>query len=504
MPFRELTSANARGLLSVCELHSAMQLQQDERGRAAYVCAAGESSFYRRKPHQLSSTLAFMLGRDELRAYRVRAAEIEPLRECLVWLREQNPHFKSHWSKLERVGPLWAEVQAQIPQGRSNVPVRIRRNRAMDAAASVTIGETLGSEDAVLVLVDPEDLPRSWATLDALAEPIGEAVPRASGEVADAGAARGAGQGGPMDIEMRPEWFRDITAAVRDSEQSSTVTLGDNHLDAKLFPDLHPYGTGSLHGEEGSGGMQRYAKSRLLSLQHHFRRSPVWSFWMLERIIKNDLYFRERKRKGRAMHEATAAQRASAQEGALTAKSAPAPEAVPTSTSASAGVQAETLRGQKRSAEAAGLPSGPTPQDAAGTVRDNYAVLFGRVEPRHIPESSAWWKARQTELMSISDEHELGLMTGMVTSTQNDASAELLAHARRGPCAKATQEELYEYSPIPLVGCHAFREGPLNIYSVPASASQRMLSKASWLCIRSCFFRRVRRFSFGRWQAVAC
>ena len=47
--------------------------------------------------------------------------------------------------------------------------------------------------------------------------------------------------------------------------------------------------------------------------------------------------------------------------------------------------------------------------------------------------------------MSISDEHELGLMTGMVTSTQNDASPELLVHARRGPCAVPNDEEMCSY-----------------------------------------------------------
>ena len=47
--------------------------------------------------------------------------------------------------------------------------------------------------------------------------------------------------------------------------------------------------------------------------------------------------------------------------------------------------------------------------------------------------------------MAISDDHELGLMTGMVTSTQNDYSPELLAHARRGPCAAPTECEMVEY-----------------------------------------------------------
>ena len=109
-------------------------------------------------------------------------------------------------------------------------------------------------------------------------------------------------------------------------------------------------------------------------------------------------------------------------------------------------------RGRKRSAEGAGL--GERPEDDAAVpaaapgggapARDNYTTLFGRVDPRHIPESSGWWHSRQAELMAISDDHELGLMSGMVTSTQNDASPELLAHARRGPCAAPQEAEMYE------------------------------------------------------------
>ena len=42
-------------------------------------------------------------------------------------------------------------------------------------------------------------------------------------------------------------------------------------------------------------------------------------------------------------------------------------------------------------------------------------------------------------------DHELGLPTGMVTHTQSDYSLELLARARRGPCAIPTGEEAYEH-----------------------------------------------------------
>ena len=57
--------------------------------------------------------------------------------------------------------------------------------------------------------------------------------------------------------------------------------------------------------------------------------------------------------------------------------------------------------------------------------------------PKDIPESSAWWHSRQAELLAIADDHELGIMSGMATITQNDNAPELLAHVARGACARA-------------------------------------------------------------------
>ena len=134
-----------------------------------------------------------------------------------------------------------------------------------------------------------------------------------------------------------------------------------------------------------------------------FGRSTVWSFQFLDRLIKNDLYFR---------HQARGRQ----QSAAAAASATPDP-------AAASGV----ARGTKRPA------------------RDMYAEHFGRVDPRHIPESGSWWKARQTEVTAVGDDHELGQMTHMVTVTQNDLAPELIAHARRGPCAVPTQEEKFAY-----------------------------------------------------------
>ena len=94
---------------------------------------------------------------------------------------------------------------------------------------------------------------------------------------------------------------------------------------------------------------------------------------------------------------------------------------------------------RKRTASAACLDDPNAPAD--GVKQDNYDMLLGRVDPRDIPESGGWWKQQQTELMAISDDHEMGLMTSIVTVTHNDLSPELIAHASRGPCAVPKDDE---------------------------------------------------------------
>ena len=96
-PFGELCTEAAQGVLACCNIQSSIAEQRDSCGLAAYVCSAGETSFWRRPPTQIAGTLAFMLGRDTAEfgrvrgAGRIRAAEQQPLRECLLWLRTHNP-----------------------------------------------------------------------------------------------------------------------------------------------------------------------------------------------------------------------------------------------------------------------------------------------------------------------------------------------------------------------------------------------------------------------------
>ena len=101
-PFADLKTEDARGRLSVCNLISSMKKHQDEKGRAAYASSAAETVFFRRQPEQLATTLAFMLGHNEGQVFRIRESEVKPLRECLLWLREHNPHIKQYLTNFEK------------------------------------------------------------------------------------------------------------------------------------------------------------------------------------------------------------------------------------------------------------------------------------------------------------------------------------------------------------------------------------------------------------------
>ncbi len=196
-----------------------------------------------------------------------------------------------------------------------------------------------------------------------MGEKIGNAEYRAAAHSAD-----GAEE---HSVDLPSTWGPDMSEAAKEMERTARVTLGDRNLDAKLFPQWHPYGTGSLEAEEDNVSMSEYLRNRLLLLQNDFRRSPVWAFQSLDRIIKNDLYFRH--------HYSFSGQKGKRKENAAMASAA---------TTAS-----DDAESRKRKSSAAGLSSSD-PDEGSGR-QDNYEMLFGRTDPRHIPASAAWWKARQ-------------------------------------------------------------------------------------------------------------
>ena len=174
--FQALRSEEARAALACCNLDSSMVDSQDQRGRPAYAGSVGDTAIWRRQSLQLQTTLAFMLAKDEGRLFRVKAANFEDVRKCFLRLRQKNPHVRLLMTNLERFGALYAKIQTLVILWRKDTPVRIVRSpRAAAAVSEATqLEDTIGSDDAVLVVMDPSEVPCTWASLDLLSERIGE------------------------------------------------------------------------------------------------------------------------------------------------------------------------------------------------------------------------------------------------------------------------------------------------------------------------------------------
>ena len=82
--------------------------------------------------------------------------------------------------------------------------------------AALELEDTIGDEEAVLVVVDPQELPRTWASLDLSGEQIGE------------GTYRGTPDDAALDqsVTMEEQWRPPMTAAVSGVQQAARITLG--------------------------------------------------------------------------------------------------------------------------------------------------------------------------------------------------------------------------------------------------------------------------------------
>ena len=97
--------------------------------------------------------------------------------------------------------------------------------------------------------------------------------------------------------------------------------------------------------EAGSGSLKAHAKNRAGSIQSWFRRTALWAFWFLDRLIKNELFNlnRSKRRRGR---------------------------------------------------------------NAPGAAADPHVFTrnFGSAVPQNIPESTAWWNMQAKDLCALSED----------------------------------------------------------------------------------------------------
>ena len=279
---------------------------------------------------------------------------------------------------------MMCSFNVPLPEG--SLKARIRcTSREMKKFKGASLGDTLGDEPAGLVQIDFQGHPIRYDELAVYEEVVAES--RSNCKLDLQVQTEGGNQWQSVGaLELPPgqhSWREKLKSGARRLREDTRVKVNDAHYDAKLFPHVHPYGTGSLLSEVGSGAPQKHCRARALALQSWFRQSSLWCFWQLDLSIKRALFFKNatRHRLGRS-------------------------------------------------------------PDASGS---NFGKHFGTVVPSTIPDSTAWWRRQAKELNCICDDAEAGLMQAMVTITHNNRSAEMLATVRRGPLARPTALEQIEY-----------------------------------------------------------
>ena len=394
VPFDDLKSTEAQSRLSVCRPHSSLEPANCADGVPRYAHIQGDVCYRRRAMLQLASTMGFLLNKQSGHFMRLTPSETDAVHEVLSWLRAGNNKILSFYSTnfeafQQACSKLMSRFQPVIPEGCLRARIRAT-NRESREPKEGTLADTLGDETTGMVVVDVAGHPLKYdalsvfesvvATQSARLElevpgPYGKGWQR-TGNFVDTGG----------DAMLDDAWKSDIASGSKHILEETWVPANDPHYDARVFPVVHPYGTGSLLAEAGSGGTQRHACNRLMLVQSWFRRSSLWGFWFLNRLIQTELFFKNKRRRATG----------------------------------------------RRGASSAADP-------------DPVTRLFGTAQPSDIPESSEWWKRQQRDLFAITDDAEMGLMQCMLTVTANDSSPEMLAAIRRGPFAQPTEEEHIEY-----------------------------------------------------------
>ena len=252
--------------------------------------------------------MAFVLNKQKLSGTGYEPREEKAIHEVISWgrLPGHNEIFAFFNTSLEAfrsaAEALMGRFRSVLPQG--CLRARIRQTKRGDAKEGF-LSDTLGDESHGFVVVDSSGAPMKYSMLKSMRDICAKQWSRLE---VDVPGPRGKGwrrTNSYLDTrEMDESWRRDMDVGCEHVMEESFVHGHDVHLDAKIWPAVHPYGSGSVFSELASGGLVNHCQNRLLLLQSWFRKSPLWAFWMLNRKIKHKLFFANlsRCRAGRKDH----------------------------------------------------------------------------------------------------------------------------------------------------------------------------------------------------------
>ena len=251
--------------------------------------------------------LGFLLNDRSGRFLRLTPKETDALHEILTWGRQPGNNrilefFGTTYEAFHGAcGKIMERFRDVLPEGSRRARIRMTRRESHQPTEG-TLDETLGEEACGMVVVDASGHPMKYDQLQILENAVGTQNVRLELDVP-----REDGRGWRRthsftetqeDDLLNAQWCKDIQKGASHLLEETWVKASEAHYDAKLFPHVHPYGTGSCYSEPGAGGIQHHARNRLTNIQSWFRRSSTWGFWFLTRLIQSELVLQERQAPG--------------------------------------------------------------------------------------------------------------------------------------------------------------------------------------------------------------
>ena len=235
---------------------------------------------------------------------------------------------------------MMSEFKGCIPEGSLQARIRAtkRETTTPERAGEDIIGSTLADEAIGMCIIDPSGHPMKYDDLTVLENVVASQHVRIELDVPGPG-----GRGwrrtnsSVLTSDLGEHVCEDIAKGSAHILEHTYVAGYDPHYDAKkrgqyptrmaqgLSTDentrlrtqcMIPYTlaftilsvvTWSVSAEPGSGGIQRHARNRLTQIQPWFRRSPMWGFWSLNRLLYSTLFFKNFVRRKAGIKTASSA-----------------------------------------------------------------------------------------------------------------------------------------------------------------------------------------------------
>ena len=269
IPLDQIMSQDARTAISVGRIYSHFRRTRKIRTERAgqtkqvpcYSHAAGNIQMKRKFPRQDAGMLGMVATSSAARVQYInlKKSEAAVVTECMEWLKRHN---------------IWTRVYKTNLEALQN-KLELLKDAFCDSEhlcndAGETLDAVMGREDVGLIRAELSEYSGQYGNILTSLGHVGNSVTR-------------------WPNEETPNVVEAAKDAAAEIEKYITLSIEDVNLDAKVFVDKHPHGTGSFNSIPNCVSYTDYLGARIHELDSAFRTDRIWTFFQEDRKIKMQL-----------------------------------------------------------------------------------------------------------------------------------------------------------------------------------------------------------------------